>query len=220
MVQMHDDTTVNWSAAPAPVLSRRRLLGAGASSAAGLVLGPLSALADNRDDPFPLPPFDYHKTPEPFRPSVVSYAGRQRPGTVVVDTAATQIYLIVDGGYAIRWGCAVGKDGFRWAGIAEVGRKVMWPKWTPPKEMIERSPEKAKWANGMPGGPDNPLGARALYLYQNGQDSLYRIHGTTDPQSIGKRASSGCIRMINQDVVELYRRAPVGTRVVVLAEGK
>ena len=100
----------------------------------------------------------------------------------------------------MRWGCAVGKDGFRWAGLADVGRKVMWPRWTPPKEMIARHPEKAKWANGMPGGPDNPLGARALYLFQNGQDTLYRIHGTTDPMSIGHNASSGCIRMVNQDV--------------------
>jgi lipoprotein-anchoring transpeptidase ErfK/SrfK len=85
--------------------------------------------------------------------------------------------------------------------------------------MIERAPEKAKWANGMPGGPDNPLGARALYLYQNGQDTLYRIHGTNEPQSIGKKASSGCIRMINQDVIELFRRTPIGSRVVVMAEG-
>lgn len=113
----------------------------------------------------------------------------------------------------------MGKDGFRWAGMADVGRKVMWPKWTPPKEMIERHPEKAKWANGMPGGYDNPLGARALYLFQNGSDTLYRIHGTTEPMSIGKNASSGCIRMINQDVIQLYRRVPIGSRVVVLAEG-
>lgn len=89
----------------------------------------------------------------------------------------------------------------------------------PPKDMIERSPEKAKWKNGMPGGPDNPLGARALYLFQNGNDTLYRIHGTTEPMPIGTNASSGCIRMLNQDVIELYRRAPVGSRVVVMAEG-
>ena len=153
-----------------------------------------------------MPPFDYSK-------------GHQHVGTVIVDIPAHQLYLIVQGGYAIRWGCAVGKDGFRWAGMADVGRKIIWPKWTPPKEMIERHPEKAKWANGMPGGPDNPLGARALYLFQNGNDTLFRIHGTTEPMSIGKNASSGCIRMISQDVVELYRRVPVGTRVIVLAEG-
>jgi lipoprotein-anchoring transpeptidase ErfK/SrfK len=154
-----------------------------------------------------------------FRPTVVPYKGKQYVGTVIVDTAARQIYVILEGGQALRWGCAVGRDGFRWAGLADVGRKVMWPKWTPPKDMIERSPEKAKWANGMPGGYDNPLGARALYLFQNGNDTLYRIHGTTEPMSIGTNASSGCIRMISQDVKELYRRVPIGSRVVVLAEG-
>ena len=200
-------------------LTRRSLVG---GAVASLVAGPISSIAwaaDTADDPYPLPSFDYLKMPEAFRPSVLTYRGRQHVGTVIVDTSARQIYLVVDGGYCIRWGCAVGRDGFRWAGLADVGRKVMWPKWTPPKDMIERSPEKAKWAGGMPGGYDNPLGARALYLFQNGQDTLYRIHGTTEPMSIGTNASSGCIRMINQDVKELYRRAPVGSRVVVLAEG-
>ena len=201
------------------MLSRRAVL-TGASAA--LLAAPLSTAAlaqSSDDDPYPLPPFNYSKIPEAFRPTVVAYTGRQWPGTVIVDTPARQIYLVLQGGQAMRWGCAVGKDGFRWAGLADIGRKVMWPRWTPPKEMIARSPEKAKWANGMPGGPDNPLGARALYLYQNGNDTLYRIHGTTDPMSIGHNASSGCIRMINQDVVELYRRVPIGSRVVVLAEG-
>lgn len=201
------------------MLSRRAVL-TGASAA--LLTMPLSSAAfsqSTEDDPYPLPPFDYSKLPEAFRPAVVAYTGRQWPGTVIVDTPNRQIYLVLQGGQAMRWGCAVGKDGFRWAGLADIGRKVMWPRWTPPKEMIARVPEKAKWANGMPGGPDNPLGARALYLFQNGQDTLYRIHGTTEPMSIGHNASSGCIRMINQDVEELYRRVPIGTRVVVLAEG-
>ena len=201
------------------MLSRRAVL---TGATATLLAAPLSKAVFSQsaeDDPFPLPPFNYSKLPEAFRPAVVDYTGRQWPGTVIVDTPARQIYLVLQGGKAMRWGCAVGKDGFRWAGLADVGRKVMWPRWTPPKEMIARSPEKAKWANGMPGGPDNPLGARALYLFQNGNDTLYRIHGTTDPMSIGHNASSGCIRMINQDVVELYRRVPIGTRVVVLAEG-
>ncbi|MFM8745941.1 MAG: L,D-transpeptidase [Aestuariivirga sp.] len=201
------------------MLSRRSVL-AGASAA--VVAAPLSAAVlaqSSEDDPYPLPPFNYSKIPEAFRPAIVEYTGRQWPGTVIVDTQNRQLYLVLQGGKAMRWGCAVGRDGFRWAGLADVGRKVMWPRWTPPKEMIARSPEKAKWANGMPGGPDNPLGARALYLYQNGNDTLYRIHGTTEPMSIGKNASSGCIRMINQDVIELYRRVPIGSRVVVLAEG-
>lgn len=201
------------------MLSRRAVL---TGAAASLLAAPLSTAAfaqSSDDDPFPLPKFDYGKLPEAFRPTVVNYNGRQWPGTIIVDTQARQLYLVLQGGKAMRWGCAVGRDGFRWAGLADVGRKVMWPKWTPPKEMIARSPEKAKWANGMPGGPENPLGARALYLFQNGNDTLYRIHGTTEPLSIGKNASSGCIRMVNQDAVELYRRVPIGSRVVVLAEG-
>lgn len=197
--------------------TRRGVLSAAACGLASLYEPP--AFADSADDPYPLPPFNYKQLPEAFRPTVMAYKGRQMPGTVIVDTAARQLYLVVTDGNCIRWGCAVGRDGFRWAGIAEVGRKVIWPKWTPPKEMIERSPEKAKWANGMPGGPENPLGARALYLFQNGDDTLYRIHGTTEPMSIGTNASSGCIRMINQDAVQLYRRVPVGSRVIILAEG-
>jgi lipoprotein-anchoring transpeptidase ErfK/SrfK len=199
------------------LLSRRTLL----LGAAGLVAPNFSgeSFADSGDDPFPLPPFDHKKLKPEFRPTVIPYSGRQFPGTVIVDTSARQISLILEGGEAMRWGCAVGKDGFRWAGLADIGRKVMWPKWTPPKEMIERHPEKAKWAKGMPGGYDNPLGSRALYLFQNGQDTLFRIHGTTEPMSIGKNASSGCIRMVSQDVIELYRRVQIGSRVVVMAEG-
>lgn len=200
---------------------RQALAGFGAAMAA-VAARPASAAvaaAELADDPYPLPAFDYKKLPAEFRRTVVAYEGRQRPGTIIVDTGARHLYFILPEKQAIRFGCAVGKDGFRWAGLADIARKVMWPTWTPPKSMIERSPEKAKWANGMPGGPDNPLGARALYLFQNGNDTLYRIHGTTEPLSIGKNASSGCIRMVNQDVVELYRRAPIGSRVIVLAEG-
>ena len=199
--------------------TRRAVLTGTAASLLTASVSGLSLAQSSEDDPFPLPKFDYSKLPEPFRPAMVDYRGRQWPGTIIVDTQARQLSLVLQGGKAMRWGCAVGRDGFRWAGLADVSRKVMWPKWTPPKEMIARSPEKAKWANGMPGGPDNPLGARALYLFQNGNDTLYRIHGTTEPLSIGKNASSGCIRMVNQDAVELYRRVPIGSRVVVLAEG-
>jgi len=201
------------------MLSRRAVI---KGAAAGLLAAPLSTAAfaqSSEDDPYPLPPFDYSKLPEAFRPAVVNYTGRQWPGTIIVDTQARQLYLVLQGGKALRWGCAVGKDGFRWAGLADISRKVMWPRWTPPKDMIARRPELAEWANGMPGGPQNPLGARALYLFQNGNDTLYRIHGTTEPLSIGKNASSGCIRMVNQDAIELYRRVPIGSRVVVLAEG-
>jgi lipoprotein-anchoring transpeptidase ErfK/SrfK len=202
----------------AMTLTRREVLAASAAGFAAAIVPPALA-AETGDDPYPLPPFDYRKLPEAYRPTIMIYKGKQRPGTVIVDTAARQLYLVVSDGNCIRWGCAVGRDGFRWAGISDVGRKVIWPKWTPPKEMIERSPEKAKWKNGMPGGPENPLGSRALYLFQNGNDTLYRIHGTAEPMSIGKNASSGCIRMVNQDAVQLYRRVPVGSKVIVLAEG-
>jgi lipoprotein-anchoring transpeptidase ErfK/SrfK len=195
-------------------LSRRAFI---TGAAATLLAVP--AWADSADDPYPLPPFDYKKLPPDFRRAIVVYNGRHWPGTIIIDTPARQLYLVLENKKALRYGCAVGRDGFRWAGLADVGRKIMWPRWTPPKSMIERSPEKAKWANGMPGGPANPLGARALYLFQNGNDTLYRIHGTTEPLSIGKNASSGCIRMVNQDVVDLYRRVPVGSRVIVMAEG-
>jgi lipoprotein-anchoring transpeptidase ErfK/SrfK len=204
------------------VLSRRNFiagaLAAGSALPAGLM--PTAAWADqDLDDPYPLPPFDEKKLPKDFRRAIVPYQTRHWPGTIIINTGSRQLFLVLEGQQALRFGCAVGRDGFRWAGLADVGRKVMWPRWTPPKDMIERSPEKAKWKDGMPGGPENPLGARALYLFQNGGDTLYRIHGTTEPMSIGKNASSGCIRMLNQNVIELYRRAPVGSRVVVMAEG-
>ena len=208
--------TMEWPASDLH-LPRRGFLGGALAFAATAVL-PDFALADE-NDPHKLPPFDYKKLPEPFRRVEIAYAGRHRPGTIIVDTAARQLTYVMQGKRAIRYGCAVGKDGFRWAGLADVARKVMWPKWTPPKEMIERAPEKAKWKNGMPGGPDNPLGARALYLYQNGNDTLFLIHGTTEPMSIGKNASSGCIRMVNQDVKDLFARVPIGSRVLVTAEG-
>jgi len=172
------------------------------------------------DDPYPQAPIDLRKVPPEFRRQSVAYTGNQRPGTIIVDTDARQLYHIMEGGWAMRYGVGVGREGFRWAGIADVGRKVMWPKWTPPAEMVQRDKNAAKWANGMPGGPDNPLGARALYLFKDGRDTLYRIHGTNAPDSIGKFMSSGCIRMLNQDVIELYRRTPTMSRVVVIYQGK
>lgn len=202
-----------------PPLSRRLALGVMASLLLPAQAGATPVTAESSDDPYTEKPLDYRKLPAAFRRTIVDYTGRHRPGTVIVDTGARQLYLILGEGRALRYGCAVGRDGFRWAGLADIGRKVMWPRWTPPEEMIRRSPEKAKWKNGMPGGPSNPLGARALYLFQNGSDTLFRIHGTNEPMSIGKRASSGCIRMLNQDVKELFQHTPVGTRVLVLAEG-
>jgi lipoprotein-anchoring transpeptidase ErfK/SrfK len=171
---------------------------------------------DGTVDPFPIPQVNLNKIPQEFRRQTVEYLGHEWPGTIVVDTKNRFLFKILPGQQAIRYGIGVGREGFTWSGEAEVGAKQMWPTWNPPKEMVARDPNAAKWANGQPGGPDNPLGARALYLYQNGKDTLFRIHGTNAPKSIGKAMSSGCIRMLNQDVVEVYRMTPIGTRVTVL----
>jgi len=149
----------------------------------------------------------------------VKYRTSHKPGTLIVDPHGRFLYLVMKGGKAMRYGIGVGKAGFEWQGTAKVGWKQAWPKWTPPAEMIERRPELAKWGvdhGGMPGGIDNPLGARALYLFQNGKDTLYRLHGTPQWESIGTAASSGCIRLMNQDVIDLYKRVPSGATVVVL----
>ncbi len=146
----------------------------------------------------------------------VSYQSGERPGTIIVKTRERALYLVLDGGEALKYGVAVGKAGFSWSGTARIGNKVEWPNWTPPEEMIERRPDLAEYAEGMPGGPDNPLGARALYLYKGKRDTLYRIHGTNEPDSIGTAASSGCIRMLNEEVIDLYDRVRIGTPVIVL----
>lgn len=165
---------------------------------------------------YPISRADIQKVPPKYRKKVVRFQGDFQPGTIVVDTRQKFLYLVQPAGKAIRYGIGVGRQGFSWSGSAVIKRKAKWPAWTPPAAMAARDEFAAKWANGMPGGPNNPLGARALYLYQGNVDTLYRIHGTFVPSSIGKAVSSGCIRMINADVADLYDRVPIGTRVVVL----
>ena len=138
------------------------------------------------------------------------------PGIIVIDPANRFLYLTLAGGKSMRYGIGVGRDGFAWSGEAVIKDKQHWPKWFPPKEMMERDPEAAKYPDGMDGGPSNPLGARALYLWQGNKDTLYRVHGTRDPSSIGKAVSSGCVRMFNQDIIDLYERVPLETKVIVL----
>lgn len=145
--------------------------------------------------------------------AIVDYPTRQAAGTIVIDTARRKLFVVQGGGQAISYGIGVGREGFSWKGMARVGRKSEWPAWIPPVEMLRRRPELP---TRMKGGIDNPLGARALYLFQGSADTMYRIHGTNEPDSIGHAVSSGCIRMLNTDVIDLYRRIPVGTRVVVL----
>ena len=154
--------------------------------------------------------------PEQFRRQLVPYYTQERVGTIVIDPNQRYLYLVRENGMAIRYGVGVGREGFGWAGRAQVMRKEEWPTWTPPAEMIARQPELAKYSNGMPGGPDNPLGARAMYLYQGSRDTMYRIHGTNEPWTIGQAMSSGCIRMTNENAVDLYQRIPLATPVVVL----
>jgi lipoprotein-anchoring transpeptidase ErfK/SrfK len=145
----------------------------------------------------------------------VPFETTEAPGTIVIDTKGPFLYFVGPAGMATRYGIAIGREGFGWTGSGVVARTARWPGWTPPPEMIKRDPSLAKWAGGMPGGPSNPLGARALYIYFGGRDSGYRIHGTNQPTSIGWAASSGCFRMLNQDVVDLYERVPPGAKVVV-----
>jgi lipoprotein-anchoring transpeptidase ErfK/SrfK len=147
---------------------------------------------------------------------VVSYFTFEKPGTIIIKTRERALYQVLSSGKAMRYSVAVGREGFGWFGTARVGLKRVNPTWTPPAEMIERSPEYEEWIDGMPGGiPENPLGVRALYLYQGKQDTLFRIHGTNAPSSIGTAASSGCIRMLNKEVIELYANTPIGTKVIV-----
>jgi lipoprotein-anchoring transpeptidase ErfK/SrfK len=148
-----------------------------------------------------------------FRRQVVDYPTREAPGTIVVDTPNTFLYYVLGGGKAIRYGIGVGREGFTWAGVKSIERKAEWPDWYPPSEMIERQPYLPRM---MSGGPGNPLGARAMYL----GGTVYRIHGTNQPSTIGKHVSSGCIRMLNEDVTDLYERAKVGTKVVVLPDAR
>ncbi|WP_460448035.1 L,D-transpeptidase [Alsobacter sp. SYSU BS001988] len=170
---------------------------------------------DIDDEPFPVPAVNIDEIDPVYLRRVVAYSGPERPGTVVVDPDQRFLYLVQDDGRAMRYGVGVGREGFGWHGNAVIKRKAEWPTWTPPSTMIQRQPELEQYASGMPGGPDNPLGARAMYLYQGDRDTLYRIHGTIEPNTIGTRVSSGCIRLINQDVIDLYRRVPTGSRVVV-----
>jgi lipoprotein-anchoring transpeptidase ErfK/SrfK len=182
------------------------------------IYGPVSG------DKFPVPGVQLSIIKPAFRRETVAYVTQEPPGTIIVDPAHRYLYHVLPGGEAVRYGVGVGREGFAWAGEAVIKSKQEWPDWYPPKEMLDRQPDlKAQMAQlqsglGMAGGPGNPLGARAMYLWQGDKDTLFRIHGTVEPASIGKSVSSGCIRMINQDVMDLYNQTPVGTKVVVLGK--
>ncbi|NGM47130.1 L,D-transpeptidase [Rhodobacter sp. SGA-6-6] len=168
------------------------------------------------DGQYTVPALPVEQIPEAYRRQVVAYTTEQAPGTIIIDPSQRVLYYVLGKNRALRYGIAVGAEGFGWSGEAIVANKKHWPTWTPPKEMIARKPELAKWENGQPGGPTNPLGARAIYLTSNGVDYGYRIHGTPEWKSIGRNASSGCFRMINQDVMDLFERVKGGEKVIVL----
>jgi lipoprotein-anchoring transpeptidase ErfK/SrfK len=169
-------------------------------------------------EPFPIPAVPLDKIDPRFYRQVVAtpphIAGE--PGTIVVDPANRFLYLLQTDGTSMRYGIGVGRQGFSWTGEAAIKDKQAWPKWFPPPEMVARDSLARAYADGMDGGLENPLGARALYLYQGDKDTLYRIHGTNEPESIGRAVSSGCIRLLNQDIIDLYERVPFGTKVAVL----
>lgn len=170
------------------------------------------AFAHLAPQPDILEPEGNMEMPARLRRQIVAYPTREAPGTIVIDTPNTYLYYVLGSGRAVRYGIGVGRDGFRWSGTQRVARKAEWPDWHPPAEMVARQPYLPRF---MAGGPSNPLGARALYL----GNSIYRIHGTNAPSTIGGRVSSGCIRMLNEDVTDLYERVKIGAKVVVLPDG-
>ncbi|MEP2704213.1 MAG: L,D-transpeptidase [Roseibium sp.] len=219
-------------------VTRRQVL-SGGLGAAGLVLAscspsrqapapqPVQPQADQSfllnygprpQEQFPLPAIDPRILKPEFRRQRVSYPSPEEDGTLVVDTGNYYLYLVEPSGTAMRYGVGLGRQGFEWSGRARVAWKRPWPTWTPPAEMIAREPSLAKYSaknGGMKPGIGNPLGARALYIFQGNVDTLYRLHGTNEPQSIGRAVSSGCVRLINQDVVDLYDRVRSGAKIVV-----
>jgi len=169
------------------------------------------------DERFPLPATDIRNVDERFFRQQVDYHRYEPAGTIVVDTSNRFLYLVQENGKAMRYGIGVGREGLAFEGTATVARKAEWPRWTPTPSMISREPDRyGQYSNGMEPGLENPLGPRALYLYEDGRDTLYRIHGTSEPWSIGLAVSSGCIRLFNQDIIDLYSRVPLDTTVVVL----
>ncbi|MCS0497754.1 L,D-transpeptidase [Ancylobacter sp. MQZ15Z-1] len=212
---------------PAGAFSRRSFLvgsavSLGALGLAGCASGGMTLAEAQKvygpvpDEKFPIPAVDVSKVNPKYYRRTVQYETKEEPGTIIVDPSNYYVYRVDGENSATRYGANVGRQGFLWSGDAYVGRKGEWAIWTPPKEMIQRQPEAAKYAGGMPGGLDNPLGARTLYLYQNGTYTLYTIYATSIPETIGSGITSGCVGLLSQDMIDLYDRTPVNTKVVVL----
>ena len=169
------------------------------------------------DEPYPVRAVNLARLDPDLLRQEVAYNGPCAPGTIIVDIPGRRLYLIQPGGLAVRYGVGVGREeALNFRGSAVISRKAEWPTWTPTESMMQSLPRYRAYAGGMPGGAENPLGARALYLYRGNEDTHFRLHGTTEPQSIGKAVSSGCIRLFNQDIIDLYRRVPIGTELIVM----
>ena len=206
-----------------PLMTRRGVLAAGAGAAFAAAVAPARAQTDPAEAVYfagevPDNGKAYRKTnlskiEKRWRRQLVKYPSKEPPGTIVVDSRNHYLYVIFENNTALRYGVGVGKEGFQWYGRAVVQRKAVWPDWYPPPEMLQRRPDLPTF---MAGGIDNPLGPRALYLYRDGVDLGYRLHGTVEPWSIGSDVSSGCIRMLPEDIIDLYQRTPSGTDVLVL----
>lgn len=178
-----------------------------------------SMYAAMEDEGYSLPAIPIQKMDKKYLRQVVNDPTGERPGTIVVDTANRFLYLVMENGQALRYGVGIGKDGFAWSGRAVIQWKRKWPRWTPPDEMIARQPHLEKYSvrnGGMAPGLNNPLGARALYIFKDGKDTLYRLHGNPEWWSIGKAVSSGCVRLLNQDIIDLYDRVPNKTPILVM----
>jgi lipoprotein-anchoring transpeptidase ErfK/SrfK len=214
------------------MITRRHLLGALASAplaacqsrnqleqpvASGYAEDASWYIGTMQDKPFDIPLVDRRRMRPELARQAVTYNGPEKPGSIVVDIDQRFLYLVQADGKALRYGVGVGRQGFSWRGTAYVGRKGVWPAWSPTTTMVSLKPDLPRYQEA---GLDNPLGARALYLYQDGKDTLFRIHGTNEPWTIGEQVSSGCVRMLNEDVVDLYSRVPTGATVYVKRDGR
>ena len=211
-------------------LTRRLFLASAPLALAGCVSGDgsLSSSADRSsaflglypeltEGEFTIPALDVSEIEPRFLRQVVDYNGAQKPGSIVVDTPRRHLYFVLAGKKAVRYGCGVGKAGFEFKGAGVIGRTAVWPHWAPTPNMIAVQPQRyGPVKAGLPGGIDNPLGARALYIHRDGQESNYRVHGTDDPSSIGEAVSSGCIRLFNHDIIDLHARVARGAPIMVL----
>lgn len=226
MLKKYDDEEV-LPGLRSELVNRRSFLSGSAAGLCALGLGSCSTGGMTRaeaarvygsvpDEKFPIPAVDVERVNSKYYRRTVRYKTDEAPGTIIVDPGKYFVYRIEEEGYATRYGANVGRSGFLWSGNAYIGRKAEWPVWTPTRDQISRDPELVKYAGGMQPGLDNPLGARVLYLYQDGKYTLYTIYSTILPKTIGTGVSSGCVGLLSQDMIHLYSRTPVGTNVVVL----